>query len=71
MSNVIKLRETTGLDIAPDDVLDGAKGCLQEILICGYDNEGKEYFASTTGDAKTILWLLKRCERQIMAPDYE
>lgn len=39
---------------------------LESVVLTGYDNEGKEYFASSIADGGEALWLLKRCEKSLL-----
>ena len=58
LAEVIRLR---GADIEPEGVLLGAlRNDMRSVVVAGYDCEGKEYFASSHGDAAQILWLLER-----------
>ena len=59
MGEVIEFPDGTVGDIPIEGVLEGAK-LLQMICIMGYDKDGNEYFASSTGDIKEINWLLTR-----------
>ena len=59
MGEVIEFPDGTVSDIPIEGVLEGAK-LLQMICIMGYDKDGNEYFASSTGDIKEINWLLTR-----------
>jgi len=60
MADIIKFPEkgTIG-DIPVSEVL---KGCekLQMVTIMGYDQDGNEFFASSSGDAQEVYWLLGR-----------
>jgi hypothetical protein len=67
MGNVINFTGITKLDLPPDRILDQAKGQLQGVVIIGYDNEGKEFFASSYADGGTVLWLMERLKKQLLA----
>lgn len=60
MSNVVKFPGETLLDLNPDDILEEAKGKLDQVLILGYTTEGEEFFASSFADGMTAVWLLER-----------
>jgi len=66
MSNVIPFRGITRLDLDPDIVLENTKGTLEGLIICGYDKDGAEYFASTYADNKNVLWLLERMKLRLL-----
>jgi hypothetical protein len=66
MSNVIPFRGITRLDLDPDIVLENTKGTLEGLIICGYDKDGEEYFASTYADNKGVLWLLERMKLRLL-----
>ena len=61
--NVVVLDCITTLDIPSDRVLEQAIGKLESVVVFGYDKEGNEYFASSYGDGKDILWLLEMCKK--------
>jgi len=46
-------------DVPVSEVLDGCKR-LQMVTIMGYDQDGNEYFASSSGDIQEVYWLLGR-----------
>ena len=73
MGKVVPLGCVTRLDLDPDQVLEGAKGKLEGVVIIGYDNEGNEFFSSTYADGGTVLWLLESCKKALFnaAEDYE
>ena len=59
MGDVIEFPDGTVGDIPVEGVLEGGK-LLQMVCIMGYDADGNEYFASSSGDIKEINWLLDR-----------
>jgi hypothetical protein len=64
---VVFLHETTTLDIPPDRVLESAVGQLEGVVLLGYDKDGGEYFASSYGDDRIVLWLLERLKARLMS----
>ena len=66
MSNVEYLQCITSLDLPPDRVLEGAVGKLKAVVIMGYDNDDKEYFASSIADGGTVIWLMERNKKLLM-----
>lgn len=66
MSNVVDFPGITRLNLDPDRTLENTKGKLDGFIICGYDKEGDEYFASTFADGGEVLWLLERCKKKLM-----
>jgi hypothetical protein len=65
MGDVIEFPDGTLGDVPIDGVLEGAK-LLQMVCIMGYDKDGNEYFASSTGDIKEINWILTRYRHFLM-----
>lgn len=63
---VIPLNNVTRLDIPVDRVLESAKGELKSVVILGYDKDDEEYFASSIADGADVLWLLRRCELELL-----
>ena len=66
MSNIVDFPGTTYGDIPPDRVLESAIGKMDTVIIIGYDDEGMEYFASSTGDATEMVWLLERMKLKLL-----
>ena len=66
MSNVIPIGGVTKLDIPVDQILEGAKGKMDTIVIMGYDKDGIEYFASSAADGGDVLWLLERLKKVLL-----
>lgn len=66
-AKVIPFTGITMLDLDPDMILDNNKGALAGVVIMGWDHEGKEVFASSYADGKTVLWLLERCKARLLA----
>lgn len=66
MSKVISFTGISRLDLDPDRVLESNIGQLEGFVICGYDKEGGEVFASTYADGGTVLWLLERCRKKLL-----
>jgi hypothetical protein len=70
MSNVIPFTGITRLNCDPDFILENTKGKLEGFVICGYDKEGKEYFASTYADGGDVLWLLERMKMCLLNQEF-
>ncbi len=66
MADIIQLDLFTKTDISPDRVLEAAAGKLDKVVICGHDKDGEIYFASSTADGPSVLWLLERCKRDLL-----
>ena len=66
--NVIKFRRNAGsYEGDPVLVLEDAQNAgLSEIIVLGYDSDGKEYMISSIGDGGDILWLLERCKHRVL-----
>lgn len=65
--NVVPLNNITKLKIPAKRVLKAAKKAgLTDVVIVGYDADGKEYFASSEPDAAEVSWLLDRAKFKLM-----
>lgn len=64
--NVVPFTGGTYGDIETDVVLDSAKGKLQSLVMIGTTSDDELYFASSMGDAKEILWLIKLIEAELL-----
>lgn len=57
----------TSLDIPPDRVLQSAiDHGMDEVVVCGFDDEGQSYFASSIADVGTALFHLDRARWRLM-----
>jgi hypothetical protein len=65
-NNVIDLPVVTTLNLDPDRVLNKAIGELKEVIIVGYDKDGKEYFSSSVADGGDVIWLLERMKLKLL-----
>lgn len=70
-SNVVYLSQQTYEDIPPDRILSAAQGELETVVLMGYTHDGDHYFASSTGDKKTILWLAENMASGLLRADHE
>lgn len=66
MGIVVPIGGITRLDLPADQVLEGAVGKMESVVIIGYAKDGTEYFASTLADGADVLWLLERCKHSLM-----
>lgn len=55
-----------GVEIACDQVLQGALGRLSTVVIVGYTKEEYEYYASSIDDSAEIVWLLERMKKFLL-----
>lgn len=65
-NHVIAFSGITRLDLSVERVLEKARH-LQGVVILGYDQDGDEYFASTYADGGIVMWLLRKCEHNLLA----
>lgn len=66
-AEVLKFTGVTKLDLDPERLLESAKDAgLAEVVICGVDQNGNEYFASSVADAGTVGWHLDRAKWNLM-----
>ena len=66
MSNVEQLDVVTLVDIEPDQVLNGAMGKLDHVIIIGVEDNGEKYFASSSGDQAENLWLIEKFKQFLL-----
>lgn len=71
MGDVIVLGGPTRLDLPPDRVLEAATGELETVLVLGYDHEGNEYYAASTADGGTLVWLTERFKTKLVLGDFD
>jgi len=71
--NVIPIGGVTKLDIPADQVLEGAKGKLDKVIVIGWTKgaEGDEYgedefFACSMADGGDALWLIERFKKALL-----
>lgn len=64
MGDITYLHETTEDDIPPERVLDNAPE-MESVILIGREVDGTAYFASSSGDAPEILWLIEWAKRQL------
>ena len=61
---------TTG-PISVERVCRSAEEACETVLILGYDKEGDAYFASTTGDKESLLFLLETFKFRLMSGEWD
>jgi len=66
MADVVKFPGITRHDLDADSVLEEAMGHLDTVVICGFDKDGKQYFASSVADGADALWHLERAKHALM-----
>lgn len=64
--NIVVLDCDTRHQIPADRVLEGAVGELEIVVLCGWDWDGKLYFASSTPNDEKILWLLEKMKQRVL-----
>ena len=65
-NNIVRFTGLTKLDLEPDTILQKAIGELKEVLIIGTTKDGNQYLASSSADAKNMLWHLETAKYMIM-----
>ena len=65
-NNIVRFTGLTKLDLEPDTILQKAIGELKEVLIIGTTKDGNQYLASSSADAKNMLWHLETAKFMIM-----
>lgn len=71
MGGVVLFDGLTSLDIPADRVLDGAVGVLDCACLAGITKSGKWYFASSTGDGRKLLEILKAAQDFLTNADFD
>lgn len=62
----VKSEYTYG-EVDPRGVLQGITDAdLQTVVVMGYDQNGEEYFASSTSNGPTILWLMEKLKLKVL-----
>lgn len=64
--NVEVLSTTTCLPIPPDRILKAWKGKLQELILLGYDLDGKLVCCSSSGSIPDALYLAEQFKQKLM-----
>ena len=66
-AEVVNFTGVTKLDLDPLRVIEAAREAgLTEVVICGVDADGEEYFASSVADAGAAGWHLDRAKWALM-----
>lgn len=65
-SKVVLFPGITTLDLPPDRLLENAVGQLTEVIILGYDKDGKFYFSSSKASGPEALWTLAMAQKKIL-----
>lgn len=63
---VVELHPNTEQDIDPDKVLASIYGKLDEVVIAGVDKEGNYFFASSSNDGRSVLWLIEKLKMKLL-----
>ena len=70
--NVIPFDGVTVGDVPVEQVLKGAEEAnLDMVVVLGFEPDGEEWFASSTGDLSEVLWLLERFKAFLMSRTYD
>lgn len=60
----------TRLAIPVERVLNGAlTDGMSEVVVIGYDTEGKFYFSASEPDGPSVLWLLEKAKKNLLKDD--
>jgi hypothetical protein len=65
-NNIVRFTGLTKLDLEPDAILNKAIGELREVLIIGTTLDGNQYLASSSNDAKNMIWHVETAKFMIM-----
>ena len=70
MTEVVQLEAIRWDNTPVIEILEAAKNAdLKEVLILAYDTDDNEYFASSTGNAMLLNWLLDKAKIHLMTPE--
>jgi len=66
-AEVVPFGGISRLDIPAERVLQAAIAAgMSEVVICGFDSDGQEYFASSQADGGDVLWHLERAKIKLL-----
>lgn len=63
--DIVEFAGDTLCDIPARKILDNAPDDLSECIVLGWDTDGSLYFASTTSDPASMLWLLESGKKSL------
>lgn len=70
MADVLILPVVTRLDVPAERILQAALDAdLDKVVIAGYTKEGDHYFASSVADGGTVLWLIEKLKKELLAQE--
>jgi ABC-type branched-subunit amino acid transport system substrate-binding protein len=70
MGQVIKFHGISRLDLDPNDIIEQIRDLkLDGIVILGYTQDNREFFATSYADGGTVLWLMEQCKRDLLDVD--
>ena len=64
--NILQFNGNTTEETSPDDVLEAAKGQLEQVVLIGVTKDGLTYYASNTSDIGAILLELRLFESEMI-----
>lgn len=70
MGEIIDFSGNTKGEVPVTNVLEGAKD-LSMVVVIGYDKDGNEYFASSSGNSMECAWLAGRYIKLLMENEDE
>lgn len=66
-NTVIDFTGTTTLDMPPSKILAKAAGAgLTDVVVVGWDKDGRLYFASSSGKGPEVAWLLDNAKIELL-----
>jgi len=69
MGKLLHFTGETLVPIPPDQVLEGAKGKLDYVVVLGWTASGEVYVASSTSKLPDALWLIEQAKLELLDGD--
>lgn len=66
-SKIIPLNNVTTLNLPANRVIEAALDKLEDVVILGKTPEGEYYFASSVTDGGTVLWMMEKLKKELLA----
>ena len=71
MGEVLEFTGDTTIPLPPDQVLDGARGKLEWVLVIGWQPDGEAYYASSHCEKAELLLAIEKMRFKLLAGDFD